>query len=95
MNFTYLDNAFQQDNRAVLLYPIKDYGEGLFLEIGTTVEVEDIMLDPQMSSGYAVVIHLNNSSRAYFVDKDYVMAYKDFKSLYNKALDMALQKGKL
>jgi hypothetical protein len=95
MNFTYLDNAFQKDDRAVLLYPIQDYKNGLILEVASVVSVKDIMVDPNMPSGYSVVITSGFGGREYFVDKDYVMPYEDFKPLYNKVLQVALQKGRL
>lgn len=95
MNFTYLDNAFQDDNRAILLYEINDYENGLVLDVGSTVNVVDIMIDPNMPSGYSALIHLKNAGRDYIVDKDYLMPYNNFKKLYNKVLDIALKKGRL
>jgi hypothetical protein len=95
MNFTYLDKAFKKDDKAVLIYPINDYETGTILEVGTTVNVVDIMLDPSVPSGYSALINLKNAGRDYIVDKDYLMPYADFKNLYNKVLKMALMKGRL
>jgi hypothetical protein len=95
MNYTYLDNAFKKDERAVLLYPIQDYKNGLILEVASVVRVVDIMIDAHMPSGYAVVIKSGYGGTDYLVDKDYLMPYNDFKSVYNKVLDMALKKGRL
>jgi hypothetical protein len=53
------------------------------------------MIDAQMPSGYSVVITSGFGGREYFVDKDYLMPYNDFKAIYNKVLDLALQKGRL
>jgi hypothetical protein len=95
MNYTYLDNAFKRDARAVLLYPIKDYDNGLFLEVASTVVVEDIMIDAHMPSGYAVLFKTGFGGREYLVDKDFVIPYEDFAPIYNKVLDLALKKGRL
>jgi hypothetical protein len=95
MNHIYLDRAFQTDNRAVMLYGIKDYESPMFIEVGTIVEVEDIMIDPNFRSGYSAVIRLKNSDRIATVDKDLLMPYSDYAKFYNKALEMALQKGRL
>lgn len=95
MNFTYLEDAFKKDNRATLLYPIKDYDNGMFLEIGTTLDVLDVMVDPHMKSGYSVIVKIKNAGRTYIIDKDFLMPYGDFKNLYNKALEMALRDAKL
>jgi hypothetical protein len=95
MNFTYLDNAFQEDSRAVMLYAIKDYQSSMFIEVGTTVTVLDIMVDPNFRSGYSAVIKLKNSATTAIVDKDVLMPYKDYVKLYNKALETALLEGRL
>lgn len=95
MNHVYLDNAFQTDSRAVMIYGIKDYQSPMFIEVGTVVTVLDIMIDPNFRSGYSVIIKLKNSETTAIVDKDVLMPYKDYVKFYNKALEMALQKGSL
>lgn len=95
MNYTYLDNAFKNDPRAVFLYAIKDYESPLFFEVGTIVNVLDIMVDPNMRSGYSAVIETKYGLSTAIVDKDVLMPYKDYVKFYNKALEMALQKGRL
>lgn len=95
MNFTYLDKAFQEDDRAVLLYPVDDAHNSVFIEVGSTVYIRDIQLNPIMQSGYSVEILLKNSQRICYVDKDILMPYKDWKPLYNKALELAANKARL
>jgi hypothetical protein len=95
MNYTYLDNAFKEDQRAVMLYGIKDYNSPLFLEVGTIVKVLDIVIDPNMRSGYSAIIETKYGLKTAIVDKDVIMPYKDYIKFYNKALEMALQRGRL
>jgi sporulation protein YlmC with PRC-barrel domain len=94
MNFTYLDNEFQTDSRAVMLYGIKDYDSPIFIEVGTVVTVLDIMVDPNFRSGYSVIIKLKNSDTTAIVDKDVIMPYKDFKKVKEAVLVQALNQAR-
>jgi hypothetical protein len=78
------------DNRAVLIYNIKDYEAGFFASIGDSVEVVDKNKDEMSPSGYSYLVKHGIAGRLYHVDPVYLIPHSDWVRIYNRVVELCL-----
>lgn len=82
------ENRIKEDNRAYLLYGLKDDDNNEDLYIGTQVRVLEVGTDDAFASGFFAKVKVKDKERR--IDTSMLMARKDWERLITSTMTKAL-----